>query len=196
MPDRPPSGSASLPAEPREPKQEEGAPRPGPTDRPGLADGLQEHEQHPQVVASQRHLEEPKKAWQRIRERANTKDVRIHDLRRTLGSWLAASGYGLPMIGRVLNHSQPSATAVYARLDLEPVRRALEANAQAMLEVERSPAAELAKNTPGTADDEGRPLDRRQPKGKGRERRARAHPLARVRVPAGRGPGRRGEPSG
>jgi hypothetical protein len=54
-------------------------------------------------------------------------------LRRTLGSWLAASGYGLPMIGRVLNHSQPSATAVYARLDLEPVRRALEANAQAML---------------------------------------------------------------
>ncbi len=38
------------------------------------------------------------------------------------------------MIGRVLNHSEPSATAVYARLDLEPVRRALEANAQAMLE--------------------------------------------------------------
>ena len=60
------------------------------------------------------HLEEPKKAWQRIRERANTKDVRIHDPRRTLGSWLAASGYGLPMIGRVLNHSQPSATAVRA----------------------------------------------------------------------------------
>ena len=148
----------------------------------------------PSPTARSGHLEEPKKAWQRIRERANTKDVRIHDLRRTLGSWLAASGYGLPMIGRVLNHSQPSATAVYARLDLEPVRRALEANAQAMLEVERSPAAELAKNTPGAAHNEGRPLDRRQPKGKGRERRARAHPLA--RVPAGRGPDRRGEPSG
>jgi hypothetical protein len=44
------------------------------------------------------------------------------------------------MIGRVLNHSQPSATAVYARLDLEPVRRALEADAQTMLEVERSAA--------------------------------------------------------
>jgi len=148
----------------------------------------------PSPTARSGHLEEPKKAWQRIRERANTQDVRIHDLRRTLGSWLAASGYGLPMIGRVLNHSQPSATAVYARLDLEPVRRALEANAQAMLEVERSPAAELAKNTPGAADDEGRPLDRRQPTGKGRERQARAHPLA--RVPAGRGTVRRGEPSG
>jgi integrase len=91
----------------------------------------------PSKTARSGHLEEPKKAWQRIRERAETKDVRVHDLRRTLGSWLAASGYGLPMIGRVLNHSQPSATAVYARLDLEPVRRALEANAQAMLEVER-----------------------------------------------------------
>ncbi len=92
----------------------------------------------PSPTARSGHLEEPKKAWQRIRERAKTKDVRVHDLRRTLGSWLAASGYGLPMIGRVLNHSQPSTTAVYARLDLEPVRRALEANAQAMLAVERS----------------------------------------------------------
>jgi integrase len=54
-------------------------------------------------------------AQQRIRERAGAKDVRLHDLRRTLGSSLAASEYELPMIGRVLNHSQP-----YARLDLKP----------------------------------------------------------------------------
>jgi integrase len=38
------------------------------------------------------HLAEPKKAWVRIRNRAGVPDVRIHDLRRTLGSWLAASG--------------------------------------------------------------------------------------------------------
>jgi hypothetical protein len=44
------------------------------------------------------------------------------------------SGHGLPLIGKVLNHSQPSATAIYARLDLEPVRQALEANATKMLE--------------------------------------------------------------
>lgn len=87
----------------------------------------------PSTAAASGHLEEPKKAWQRIRSQADVKDVRIHDLRRTLGSWLAANQYGLPLIGRVLNHSQPSATAIYARLDLEPVRAALEANAQAML---------------------------------------------------------------
>jgi integrase len=89
----------------------------------------------PSTTAASGHLEEPKKAWQRIRGQADVKDVRVHDLPRTLGSWLAANHYGLPLIGRVLNHSQPSATAVYARLDLEPVRAALEANAQAMLGV-------------------------------------------------------------
>jgi integrase len=61
------------------------------------------------------------------------KDVRIHDLRRTLGAWLAANGYSLPLIGRVLNHSQPSVTAGYAPLDLEPVREAMETTAKLML---------------------------------------------------------------
>ncbi len=50
-----------------------------------------------------------------------------------LGSWLASSGCGLPIIGKALNHSQPSTTAVYARLSLEPVREALEKNARLML---------------------------------------------------------------
>jgi hypothetical protein len=83
----------------------------------------------------------PSKAWQRIRRRAalNGDDnvantaVRQHDLRRTLGSWLAASGYSLPLIGRALNHANVSTTAIYARLDLDPVRRALEDNATMML---------------------------------------------------------------
>jgi integrase len=85
------------------------------------------------------HLVEPKAAWDRVRARAGLKDdseprsnVRIHDLRRTLGSWLAAAGYGLPMIGRALNHASPASTAVYARLALDPVRVMLEANAQIM----------------------------------------------------------------
>jgi hypothetical protein len=60
-------------------------------------------------------------------------DVHIHDLRRTLGSWLAASGYSLPLIGRALDHTQVSTTAIYARLNLDPVRQALERNAALML---------------------------------------------------------------
>ena len=61
--------------------------------------------------------------------------MRVHDLRRTLGSWMAAAGASLPLIGKALNHSSVSTTAVYARLQLDPVRVALEANAAAMLAV-------------------------------------------------------------
>jgi integrase len=79
------------------------------------------------------HLVNISKAWARIRTHAGLADVRIHDLRRTLGSWLAASGANLPLIGKALNHSQVSTTAIYARLSLDPVRTALENNAQRML---------------------------------------------------------------
>lgn len=79
------------------------------------------------------HLAEPKKAWQRIRERAGIHDVRIHDLRRTLGSWLSGQGYNLQLIGKALNHSSVSTTQIYARLDINPLREALERNARIML---------------------------------------------------------------
>ncbi len=78
------------------------------------------------------HAVEAAKAWQRIRVRAAVPDVRLHDLRRTLGSWLAAQGHSLSLIGRALNHSSLAATQVYARLDLDPVREALEQNAKLM----------------------------------------------------------------
>jgi len=84
------------------------------------------------------HLNEPKKAWQRIRTAAKVPDCRIHDLRRTLGSWLASSGTGLPMIGRVLNHKSVTSTQVYARLELEGVRAALQKNADLMRLTTRS----------------------------------------------------------
>jgi integrase len=78
------------------------------------------------------HIVEVKSAWGRIRDRAKVADVTVHDLRRTLGSWLAASGYSLPLIGKALNHSNVASTQIYARLDLAPVRAALEANATIM----------------------------------------------------------------
>jgi integrase len=81
------------------------------------------------------HLIEPAKVWQRIRVRAGLRDVRIHDLRRTLGSWLASEGYSLPLIGRTLNHQNAATTQIYARLQLDPVREALERNAALMATV-------------------------------------------------------------
>ena len=83
-------------------------------------------------IGASGHLVEPRKAWQRIRERAGVPDVRIHDLRRTLGSWLSGQGYNLQLIGKALNHSSVSTTQVYARLDISPLREALERNARLM----------------------------------------------------------------
>jgi integrase len=74
------------------------------------------------------------KNWRTIRKRANLEDLRLHDLRRTVGSWLAMSGASLPLIGKVLNHSNPSTTAIYARLAEDAARAALEDYGRQILE--------------------------------------------------------------
>ncbi|WPL20540.1 tyrosine-type recombinase/integrase [Thiorhodovibrio frisius] len=60
-------------------------------------------------------------------------DVRLHDLRRTVGSWLAQAGNSLHLIGRVLNHSNASTTQVYARFGQDNVRAALEQHGERLL---------------------------------------------------------------
>ena len=62
--------------------------------------------------------------WQRVRARAGLKDVRIHDLRHTFASTAVASGQGLPMIGKLLGHTQVQTTARYAHLAADPVKAA------------------------------------------------------------------------
>ena len=58
------------------------------------------------------HIEEPKKAWKNLLERAKIQDLRIHDLRRTLGSWQAATGANSFIIGKSLGHKTQHATAI------------------------------------------------------------------------------------
>jgi integrase len=65
-------------------------------------------------------------AWKAIKLRAGLNDVRIHDLRRTTASLLAQSGASLHLIGRLLNQTSPSTTAIYARFQQSDVRSALE----------------------------------------------------------------------
>lgn len=71
------------------------------------------------------HIVSTTKAWRRILERAGLTDLRGHDLRRSLGSWQARDGASLVLIGRSLNHKDPSSTKIYARLDMDPVRQAM-----------------------------------------------------------------------
>jgi integrase len=73
------------------------------------------------------HLSEPKAAWKRIRTAAKIADCRLHDLRHSLASVLIQQGYGIQLIGRILNHSQSRTTERYAHLRLDDARGALEA---------------------------------------------------------------------
>jgi integrase len=71
------------------------------------------------------HLNDPKAAWRSIIDKSKLENLRLHDLRRTLGSWQAGTGASLAVIGKSLGHRTSSATQIYARLDIDPVRAAV-----------------------------------------------------------------------
>ena len=87
----------------------------------------------PSATSKSGHLEEPKSAWKRILKRAELQDLRLHDLRRTLGSWQAATGANSYVIGKSLGHKTQQATAIYARLNIDPVRESMEKATSAMM---------------------------------------------------------------
>jgi integrase len=66
------------------------------------------------------------KPWRAISKRAGLNGVRIHDLRHTHASIGAGAGLGLPIIGKLLGHTQAATTARYAHLDADPLRAASE----------------------------------------------------------------------
>ncbi|MFT7087839.1 MAG: integrase [Rickettsiales bacterium] len=80
----------------------------------------------PSLTSKSGHLEEPKKAWGRILKNAGIENLRLHDIRRTLGSYQAISGASLPIIGKSLGHKSSSATQIYSRINLDPVRNSVE----------------------------------------------------------------------
>lgn len=74
------------------------------------------------------------KPWIRIRKKAGLEDVRLHDLRRTVGSWMAQCGVGLQIIGKVLNHASTETTKIYARIGDDSTREVMEDHSQKILE--------------------------------------------------------------
>ncbi len=89
------------------------------------------------------NLEKP---WRRIRAKAGLEGVRLHDLRHTVASVAVGMGEGLPMIGKLLGHTQVQTTARYAHLAADPVRAATERVGGAIAGMmNRKPAADVIK---------------------------------------------------
>lgn len=82
------------------------------------------------VIAGQRKgapLVNLQKPWRALRKLADLQDVRIHDLRHTFAGVGAGLGMSLPLLGRLLGHTQAATTARYAHLAQDPVRSAADA---------------------------------------------------------------------
>lgn len=60
------------------------------------------------------------KPWKRLCDRAEIEGVRLHDLRHTAASIGVANGMSLPIIGRILGHTQARTTQRYAHVDIDP----------------------------------------------------------------------------
>lgn len=99
---------------------------------------LPREERNPHILPGRihgKHLVNISKPWKAIRQAAGLEDVRLHDLRRTVGSWLATSGVSLQVIGRILNHADISTTErVYAHLSQDPLRTAMEQHGKKLIE--------------------------------------------------------------
>ena len=68
------------------------------------------------------HLTDLNHPWSRIRDRAGLHGVRLHDLRHSFASRAVALGESLPMIGKLLGHTQVQTTARYAHLARDTVK--------------------------------------------------------------------------
>lgn len=80
------------------------------------------------------HLIEPKRAWARILKRAGISDLKLHDLRRSMASWMANTGANASLIQGALNHKDIKTTMlVYAHTLKDAERTAKEAAQKSFL---------------------------------------------------------------
>jgi len=88
---------------------------------------IEKLEDNPYVITGKKQgsrLTDLQHPWRRIRAKAGLDGVRIHDLRHSYASGALALGEGLPMIGKLLGHTQVQTTARYAHLANDPVKSA------------------------------------------------------------------------
>ena len=77
-------------------------------------------------------LQQLRTCWDAVCKHAGLAGVRIYDLRHTFAAMGAGGGLGLPIIGRLLGHTQARTTQRYAHLADDPLREAADKIASAI----------------------------------------------------------------
>lgn len=72
------------------------------------------------------HMGDPRNAWEAVRKVAGLEDVRLHDLRHTHASIMAADGVPLQIIGAQLGHRSIRTTERYAHLLADRIQEAVD----------------------------------------------------------------------
>jgi integrase len=88
-------------------------------------------------------LQDIKKFWRGITEKAGLADYRLHDNRHTHASHLVSSGLSLEIVGRLLGHTNPLTTKRYAHLADDPLRAAAERFGSKMIALQEPRPAEI-----------------------------------------------------
>ncbi|MBU6373659.1 MAG: site-specific integrase [Alphaproteobacteria bacterium] len=92
-----------------------------------VLDALASEKDNPYVIIGAKagtHLTDLDRPWRIVCAHAGIDGVRIHDLRHTFASVGAGASLGLPIVGKLLGHTQASTTQRYAHLDADPLRQA------------------------------------------------------------------------
>ncbi|MDX2244318.1 MAG: site-specific integrase [Leptolyngbyaceae cyanobacterium bins.302] len=103
-----------------------------------LIRGIPRNSDNPYLLPGKKqnhHLVNISLPWKKIRAQAGIKDVRLHDLRRTCGSYLAQSGNSLQLIGKVLNHRDISTTMIYSRLSENQLKNTMEDHSRKIMSI-------------------------------------------------------------
>lgn len=76
----------------------------------------------PSATSASGHIVDIKRVWNTIKKKANITNLRIHDLRHTLATYMIAQGASPFIVQRTLTHKSIKSTQVYVNLGVEHLR--------------------------------------------------------------------------
>jgi integrase len=106
------------------------------------------------------HFQGMKRIWSKAIRKAQLEGVTPHTLRHTMGSTAVSNGEALALTGAILGHSNPRSTAIYARVQTDPSRRAANRVSRRIAEALAGNAANAKRREAAISSGHGAKRDR------------------------------------